>query len=198
MSLTNASNVAITGCVGSQLGLGTGEILGALSFTGTNTNLVISGNSFSGSYDSSNFYKDNGNIVNNAVITNNVFNNTGGTGKALSATTTNGVIANNFFNGFVSPSISEKVQTTVFVGGKTLAASGSIGDADGHSVTISDAREYDHVEVSWPSTMPTQIGVFTYTRVSSSGTASIVYVNPTASSKTVTQHTLFVTVSRGI
>ena len=192
--LSNSVGVVINGNKGVNLGAGVGATSSLIEMYGTCSEISISGNDFSGSFGTKNFYSDAGGTVTGANFTGNILSNVLGTGQAWSVAGTTGTISNNTDLGFTTSSISEQVATT----GNSIVP-GAIASLGSYTKTISinGARQGDRItisptQLSWP--LPVGISVVAF--ISSANTISLLYNNSTASSITVAGHDLVILVTR--
>jgi hypothetical protein len=194
---TNVEGLKVTNTTCFNFGNGASSTLSGIELTGTNLGVVITGNHFAGDFGTRNFYTDAGAVVQRANITGNTFVNTGGgSGAALSCANTSGVIANNTFVGFSTPSVSEKVATA----GNAISPGviASLGKVTINR-TVGGAKQGDRVTVGVTSTgwlVPVGIEVVGF--VSAPNTVSIEYRNLTGSSIGVPAHDVSYCVERGV
>lgn len=189
------NNLKISGISCSNFGAGSGATLSGIELVGACAGVSIVGNTFSGSFDTRNFYNDAGAIVTQANITGNTFVNTGGVGQALKCANTSGVIANNTFVGFSAPSISEKVYTS----GNSVKP-GSIASLAKHTenFTVVGAIQGDRVIIGASgATWMAPIGIEVTAFISSVNTVSVEYRNVSAGPISILAHDISYTVVRG-
>lgn len=193
---TAVNNLKIADVDCSGFGAGTGATESGIELTGTNVGVTITGNTFSGGFDTKNFYNDSGGTVTQANISGNTFINTGGTGQALVCGNTSGVISNNTFIGFVSPSVSEKVYTTGNAVSPGVIASLSKYTA---TFTVGGAGQGDKVTVGIASlAWMCPIGIEIVGFISAGNTVSVEYRNVTAAPIGVGAHDISYCVTRGV
>lgn len=179
MKLTSVIGLVVNGNTGVGLGAGTGATLSCIELTGTCSQVAVTGNDFSGTFDTKNFYNDTGATVTAANISGNIFNNTGGTGQAVFCAATSGTIAKNACVGFVTQSVSEHFYTSgSAISPGVIAAGGSFT----FNKTVAGARQGDNIQLSatglvWPFST---VGIVCWPYVSAAGTVSIRYDNVTA------------------
>lgn len=181
-----------------SLGAGAGAALSAIELTGACKDVVITGNRLSGSFDTKNFYNDAAATVTGAAITGNIFINTGGgAGQALVCGNTTGVIANNTFIGFTTPSISQKVTTTGTAINTGAIAAGATWLSAGFTVT--GARVGDSVRVGCATgTFPLAAGLTIDGLVTANDTVKFAVRNGTAGSLTPAAFDITYVVERGV
>ena len=86
VGLAGTNNVTISNNTSFSAGFAASEVYNAISLTGTNTNLAITGNNIAGSYGPKNFFNMGGTAT-NVTITGNVFSGTATIGLACGAMT---------------------------------------------------------------------------------------------------------------
>lgn len=195
MNLQNVSGLTVCGNNAVSLGAGTGATLSGIQLIGTCSNVNITGNNFTGTFDTQSFYSDAGATVNSSSITGNVFNNTGGVGLALNCYNTIGNVDSNSFYGFVSPSVSEHFYTT----GNAIAPGViSAGSSYIFNKTVTGTRQGDQVQLSSPSTVwpVSPVGIVVTSYASNANQISIRYDNVTSSPIGVPPHDFGIEVSR--
>jgi polygalacturonase len=198
MLATSPKQLVISDNIVSGFGAGSGATLSGIELTGAPENISITGNVFSGSFDTQSFYADSGVSapIANTNISGNVFTNTSGTGAALLCANSTGLIAGNTFAGFTTPSISESVLTTgsTFTPG-TIASLGNYTQ----NISVTGARQGDIITISSPYTVwPLPVGIQVVAYVSASATVTFEYQNVTAAPILVTAHDWIYTVSRSL
>lgn len=191
-------NLIISGNTVSGFGAGSGATLSGIELTGAPENISITGNVFSGSFDTQSFYDDSGvsAVIANTNISGNLFTNTSGTGPAILCSNSKGLISGNTFAGFTTPSVSESVQTTgsTFTPG-TIASLGNYTQ----NITVTSASQGDIITISSPYTVwPLPVGIQIVAYVSAPGVVTFKYENVTAGSILVTAHDWIYTVSRSL
>jgi hypothetical protein len=190
--------LTISGNIVSGFGAGSGATLSGIELTGAPENVSITGNVFSGSFDTQSFYDDSAcsSIIANTNISGNLFTNTGGTSAALLCINSKGLVAGNTFFGFVTPSVSESVETT----GSTFTP-GTIASLSSYTqnITVTSARQGDIITLSPSGTVwPIPIGIQVVAYVSAPNTVTFKYENVTAGSIVVPSHDWIYTVSRSL
>lgn len=196
VNATGVSNLKIENTSCSSFGAGAGATRSGIELTGTCVGVSITGNTFSGSFDTRNFYNDSAANVTQANITGNTFINNGGTGPALVCGNTHGVIANNTFVGFSIASVSESVTTTG--GAVSPGVINALSKWD-YTATVMGARQGDRVEFGTVDTnWPVPIGVEVQAFVSAPNTVTISYRNVTANPIGVPAHDVRYCVLRGV
>ena len=190
--------LVISGNTVSNFGAGTGATLSGIELTGAPENISITGNVFSGSFDTKSFYSDSAcsSVIANTNISGNLFTNTAGTGPALLCANSLGLIAGNTFAGFSAFSVSESVLTTgsTFTPG-TIASLGNYTQ----NISVTGARQGDIITISSPYTVwPLPVGIQVLAYVSAPGVVTFKYENVTAGSILVTAHDWIYTVSRSL
>ena len=195
---TSPKQLIISDNIVSGFGAGSGATLDGIKLAGAPENVSITGNVFSGSFDTQSFYDDSAcsSVIANTNISGNLFTNTAGTGAALLCTNSIGVVAGNTFAGFVTPSVSEAVATTgsIFTPG-TIASLGTYTQ----NITVTSARQGDIITISSPFTVwPLPVGIQVVVYVSAPNTVTFKYENVTAGSIVVLAHDWIYTVSRSL
>lgn len=195
---TSPKQLLISDNIVSGFGAGSGATLDGIKLAGAPENVSITGNVFSGSFDTQSFYDDSAcsSVIANTNISGNLFTNTAGTGAALLCINSLGVIAGNTFSGFSTPSVSESVATTgaTFTPG-TIASLGSYSQ----NITVTSARQGDIITLSPSGTVwPIPIGIQVVVYVSAPNTVTFEYENVTAGSVAVPSHDWIYTVSRSL
>jgi len=193
--LTSVVGFVFQGNNGVLLGAGTGATLSCLEFTGTCSNISISGNVLSGAFDTKNFYNDAGATITACNIGDNTFVATSGTGQALFVGATSGSIKQNAMLGFSSPSVGEQIYTTGnAISTGVIASLGSFA----FTKTITGAKQGDKVTLTPSSTTwPAPAGIVISAFVSASfNTISIQYTNVTGSGIGVPSHDFGILVTR--
>lgn len=195
---TSPKQLVISDNIVSGFGAGSGATLGGIELAGAPENVSITGNVFSGSFDTQSFYDDSAcsSVIANTNISGNLFTNTAGTGAGLLCANSKGVVAGNTFAGFVTPSVSESVLTTssTFTPG-TIAALGTYMQ----NITVTGARQGDIITISSPYTVwPLPVGIQVVAYVSAPATVTFDYQNVTSAPILVTAHDWIYTVSRSL
>jgi len=195
---TSPKQLIISDNIVSGFGAGSGATLDGIKLAGAPENVSITGNVFSGSFDTQSFYDDSAcsSVIANTNISGNLFTNTAGTGAALLCTNSLGVIAANTFAGFVTPSVSESVATT----GNTFTP-GTITTLNSYTqnITVTSARQGDIISLATSATVwPVPIGIQVVAYVSAPNTVTFKYDNVTAGSIAVPSHDWIYTVSRSL
>lgn len=198
LTATSPKQLIISNNIVSGFGAGSGATLDGIKLDGAPENVSITGNVFSGSFDTQNFYDDSAcsSVIANTNISGNLFTNTGGAGAALLCTNSAGVIAGNTFAGFANFSVSESVATT----GSTFTP-GTITTLNSYTqnITVTSARQGDIVTLSTSSTVwPAPVGIQVVAYVSAPNTVTFRYDNVTAGSILVPSHDWIFTVSRSL
>jgi hypothetical protein len=193
--LTAVDNLVFQGNSGSNLGAGSGASLSCIELTGSCSGITIVGNSLSGSFDTKNFYNDDGATVTSANITGNTFVNVAGVGHGLKCTNTIGTVAKNYFNSFAVPSISEHFYTTGSAISPSVIGAGS---SFIFNLTVTGVRQGDQVQLSSPSTVwPfAQVGIVCWAYASGTNQMTIRYDNTTASPIGVPAHDFGIEITR--
>ena len=185
--LTAVVGFVFQGNNGVLLGAGAGATLSCLEFTGTCSNISISGNMLSGAFDTKNFYNDAGATITSANISANLFKATSGSGQALFCGTTTGTIAKNTCIGFTPNSVSQHFYTT----GSAISP-GVIGTLASFTfnLTVTGVKQGDQVQLSSSSTVwPfTTVGIVCWAYASGANTISIRYDNVTGGAIGVPPH----------
>lgn len=198
MLATSPKQLVISDNIVSGFGAGSGATLSGIELAGSPENVSITGNVFSGSFDTQSFYDDSAcsSAIANTNISGNLFTNTAGTGPGLLCANSKGVVAGNTFAGFVTPSVSESVETTgaTFTPG-TIASLGSYTQ----NITVTSAAQGDIITLS-PSSLiwPVPVGIQVVVYVSAPNTVTFKYENVTAGSVAVPSHDWIYTVSRSL
>lgn len=195
LAVKNGQNIAFNSNNCYDCGIGSGETLPGVSMGGTVVGFTMVGNTMSGTYDTSHFYSDAAaTAVQKALIADNNFINQGGTGRALNCAKTTGRILPNNFDGFTSPSVSERFTTT----GNAFNP-GTVNSLAANTVnrTVTDALVGDKVEFraaggAWP--LPP--GIVLDGLVTATNTATARYSNPSAGGIAITAHDLVCEVTR--
>lgn len=194
VALAGTQNLTISGNTVTEGGIGSGEALNMLWFSGSCPNVAITGNTFRGSYDTKNFYNDSSATSVTGVISGNSFYNNGGAGDALSCTKFSGRLLPNFFAGFVNRQMGEKRATT---GSPVNPGAIAAGATFGYAVTVAGANFGDGVSFgtinnAWLA----QTGIDVVAFVNNTNAVRIEYRNSTTSSITVPAHDIWVEVTR--
>lgn len=192
--VTGISGFVFQGNNGASLGAGVGASLSCLEFTGTCSNINISGNVLSGSFDTKNFYNDAGATITACNIGDNTLVNTGGTGQALAAANTTGSIKQNAVSGFTTVSVGDQFYTT----GNAISPGvvGSLASAT-YTRTVTGAKQSDRVTLTPSSTTwPVPAGIVVSAFISAANTVSIQYTNVTGSAIGVPAHDFGILVTR--
>lgn len=187
----SVTNVTINGVTVVDGGIGAGENLNMLDFTGT-CSVNITGNNFQGSYDTKNFYTDIAATSVTGLLGGNNFINTGGPGDALSCTKFFGRLASNYYSGFTNQQIGEK-RTTGGISPGNVSAGATVAAA----VTVKGAAFGDEVFIGTISNAwlaPTGIDVRAF--VNAADTVRVEYRNVTGSTINVPTHSIWVEVTR--
>lgn len=186
MALTGVEGLVVNGNNGIALGSGTGATFSAVELVGACSNVAITGNMLSGTFDTENFYNDSGATVAAACISGNSFDNTGGTGAALVCGNTTGAIGENACTGFATVSVGEHFYTT-----GTAISPGTLGAVGSYTFTktVTGVRQGDQVQLSSPGTVwPVPVGIAVNAFSSGPNAVSIRYDNPTAAPIGVPAH----------
>jgi len=191
-SSSTAQNISFTNNVGYECGGGAGETLNGISLGGNVAGWTFTGNNISGSWDTKHVYSDSAaSAVTVANISGNVFRNAGGPGRALDCAKTSGRIFGNSFDGYTTPSVSEKFTTSTITTGNIAAAA-----TYESTHTVNGALAGDQVTVRASGAWPALTGIVVTAAVESSNTAKVRYSNVTPSTINQTAHTLILEVSR--
>ena len=198
ISATSPKQLLISNNVVSNFGAGSGATLDGIILDGAPADVIITGNIFSGSFDTKNFYNDSNcsSPIVNTNISGNLFTNTAGSGQSLSCANSQGLISGNTFFGFVTFSVSESVITT----GATFTP-GTISSLSSYTqnITVIGTRQGDITTLSSSSTVwPIPIGIQVVVYVSAPNTVTFKYENVTAGSIAVPSHDWIYTVSRSL
>ena len=194
-NLTAVDGFVFQGNVGSGLGAGSGASLSCIELTGSCSGIAITGNSLSGSFDTKNFYNDDGATVTSANITGNTFVNVAGTGQGLKCANTFGTVAKNYFKNFTVPSVSEHFYTTGSVISPSVIGA---GNSFIFNLTVTGVRQGDQVQLSSPSTVwPfTTVGIVCWAYASGANQMTIRYDNTTAGAIGVPAHDFGIEITR--
>jgi hypothetical protein len=193
--LKDPENFVFSNNICTALGAGGGATFSAIELTGTACRgVTITGNILSGTFGTKNFYNDFGANVVNANIAANTFINTGGTGQALVAGTSEGSILQNKMTGFTANSVGQHFFTT----GSAISPGvvGSVGSYV-YTATVTGVRQGDQVQLSTSSTVwPVPVGIIVSAYSSGPNSVSIRYDNPTAGPIGIPAHDFGITVTR--
>lgn len=193
--LTNAQNTTIANNTGTNIGTGSGATQSCIELSGVNcSNIVITGNALSGSFDTKNFYNDSSATVTKSVISANSFVNTAGAGAALYVSNTTGTITENAMTGFVTNSVGQHFFTT---GSAISPGVINAGASYTYTLTLTGVKQGDQVQLSTPSTAwPVPVGIVVNAYSSGVDAVSLRYDNPTASPIGVPAHDFGILVTR--
>lgn len=187
LNMTAVIGMVVSGNKGVNMGASTGATLSCIQFIGSCSEVSITGNDFSGTFDTKNFYNDIGGTATTANITGNIFNNTSGTGQALVCVNTTGTIAKNTFTGFITPSVSARFATT----GNAISP-GVIASLGSYvfNKTVTGAAQGDLVQLYSPSTVWPELapGIVVVSYTSGANQVSIQYTNVTPNAIGVPAH----------
>lgn len=188
-------NLVISGTTCDNAGAGVGATRSLIELYGACDGVSITGNLFSGSFDTKSFYDDTGGPVTKANITGNTFINTGaGTAQALKCANTNGTIANNTFIGFAVPSVSEQFYTA---GNAIAVGVVAVGGSQFFNKTVTGAKQGDKVTLTPASVAwPVPVGIFVTAYVSAPNTVTLRYDNATAGAIGIPNHDFGILVTR--
>lgn len=195
---TSPKQLLISDNIASNFGAGSGATLDGIKLAGAPENVSITGNVFSGSFDTQSFYDDSAcsSPIANTNISSNLFTNTAGAGAALLCYNSLGVISGNTFAGFTTPSVSESVATT----GNTFTP-GTITTLSSYTqnITVTSARQGDIITLATSSTSwPVPVGIEVVAYVSAPNTVTFKYQNVTSGSIAVPSHDWIYTVNRSL
>lgn len=193
--LEDVEGFTFTGNSGSLLGNGASSARSCISVNGTCTDIVVVGNRLSGEFNTKYFYDDfNASTYYGFSLCSNVFRSTGTTAKALSAFNGIGVISENSYVGFTSPSVGQQYYTTASaITPGTLAA----GATYSYTSTVYSARQGDKVTITpADATWPINAGVIVNAYVSATDTVTLKYTNITTGSIVVPAHDFGILVTR--
>lgn len=148
--VTGALN--ITGNNVTEGGIGVGETLNMLEFTGTIPNLNLSGNNFEGTYANQHFYSDSTATSVNGHIGGNVFLNKGGSGDCISGTKFIGRWQPNTYIDFVNQQLGEKKSTAVGAVAPGTMAAGAFFQYGSTAIgcLVGDEVRFGSIGTSWP------------------------------------------------
>lgn len=188
-------NVTLSGNTVYRSGVGTGETQSMFNISGINTGLSITGNNFSGSYDTSQFYSDITASSVDGFIGNNVFSNTGGAGDCFaSGLVFTGSMAENRTVAFANYQVSGKATTT-----GNAVSPGTIAALDIFQYTMSviGAKVGDFVTVNIDESSDFLVaGITLKGFVSATNVVQLRYSNNSAGSIAVSAHDVNVLVTR--
>lgn len=179
---------------GVSLGAGSGATLSCIELAGTCSNVAVTGNSLSGSFDTQNFYNDLGATTVSVSIAANSFINTAGTGAAIVASNSSGCILENGMTGFVTYSVGQQWYTS----GNAISP-GTINSLASYTytTTVTGTTQGDKVTLTPASTSwPAPAGIIVTAFISAPNTVSIQYTNVTGSPIGVGAHDFGILVTR--
>jgi hypothetical protein len=199
--LTSVNGFSMVGLVGESIGAGAGATLSGVELTGAgNTNVTIADCTLSCSFDTKHVYDDSnatGGVAAVNIQGNTFINSGGGAGQALVCGNSTGIIANNSFIGFTTPSVSQKVTTTGGAINTGAIASGATYTSG--AFTVTGARAGDKVIVGYSgTTFPLAAGLDIEGLVTANDTVKFVVRNGTAGSLTPAAFDITYTVVRGV
>lgn len=187
------NNLVMTGVSAVMSGIGAGESLHMLEFTGT-CSVHIVGNYFRGTYDTKNFYNDSAAANVFGTIGGNSFLNDGGGADAVVCPKFTGHFLPCSYNGFANRQMGDKKATT---GAPVNPGNIAAGATFGFATTVVSATFGDKVDVGTISNAwIAQTGIDVRAFVNGANTVRVEYRNVTGGVINVPAHDIWAEVTR--